>query len=1417
MSGYSGSVTSLTLTAYGTSIGSPTLSATIAGVTLSIDASNGGSNACSVCKSWSSTSDTYESGIADWTWGSVAFEPTSSSMGTAHPNACIAKFSLTVTSTMMPPATPPPSPSTPSVPAVQPSPPPMPPAPPYRPPMPPSPPPAAYMYVLGGYSCSTIPCQVTMTALGGYVYAVGGDGHGLPGGSAERQNLRYDPTGNSWAFRASAPYDIGTSAVSLFGHMYVFGQGRIQRYDPVANSWAQMGFMPSGWEIPTGRPLWPSVAVLEHLIYFGCDGTPRLISYAPPADGNSQHAVWTPLASMACTRKQVNGLAPLNGYLYAAGVECNGAWGVVERYDPALDAWTFVAPTIGRFEERNNHLLTFNGYLYALSDSQSNSEMERYDPAAGPNGTWMAVQGMTYPRGAYGLSVGGIAPPSPPQPPQSPPSPPPSPPPEPSPPPPSPPPPSPPPPSLPPTSPPLAPLHQTLTFWSSRATGPTWCTVCSQVYGCTSWGSDHSHPWAGNWPNFEMSGYSGSVTSLTLTAYGTSIGSPTLSATIAGVTLSIDASNGGSNACSVCKSWSSTSDTYESGIADWTWGSVAFEPTSSSMGTAHPNACIAKFSLTVTSTMMPPATPPPSLPPPIVPSFLVSPPPALPPSPPAPPPSPSPPPSYSTISHTNFSYTGNDVTFPLNNATCVNVTLKGAGGGESCNGAYPGASGGYTSAIVVLPAGTSALTIIVGEAGPKCYRSSRAYGGGGRGGNDGGNGGGGGGGRSAIRIHGVNADLLTAGGGGGAGNFNSYAPGAGGGSVGGHSAGWPGGYGGTQTGGGSRGCGGFRCGSNGWQYNGGDSSHSGYGGGGGGGGYFGGGGGGGQHHNHGPGGGGSGFIGPYTTVVYALEDTTTSAGAGPSEYGEVTIGVVTTDVDGQCIVPSFLVSPPPAPPLSPPSPTSPPSPPPPSASPSPPPPSLSPSPPSPSLFPSPPPPSPPQPSPPPLSPPPSSPPPPSPPSPLPPLPPPPSLSPLPPPPLPPPSPPSPSPPPSYSTISHTNFSYTGNDVTFPLNNATCVNVTLKGAGGGESCNGAYPGASGGYTSAIVVLPAGTSALTIIVGEAGPKCYRSSRAYGGGGRGGNDGGNGGGGGGGRSAIRIHGVNADLLTAGGGGGAGNFNSYAPGAGGGSVGGHSAGWPGGYGGTQTGGGSRGCGGFRCGSNGWQYNGGDSSHSGYGGGGGGGGYFGGGGGGGQHHNHGPGGGGSGFIGPYTTVVYALEDTTTSAGAGPSEYGEATMENQQPISSVTVTRDTKNKPSKAKKYLEDFEIWVGKKAGEKAVKCGGPFAWHRYVTVILPGTKNTLAFGEIKVRAAAPASPRTGSGTRLNSAGRLIDASTGRYVASSSPRSPAPARAVSPPRTPVRAPPAAAPASPRTGSGTRLNSAGRLIDASTGRYVPQK
>jgi len=311
-----------------------------------------------------------------------------------------------------------------------------PPANPSRPPLPPAPPPGQYIYVLGGYACRTIPCQeicrhrymeqydpntnswsgaacapssrplqqVTMTALNGYIYAVGGDGHGLPGGSAEQQNLRYDPSANSWTSRASATYDIGTSAVSLFGYMYVFGRGIIQRYDPNANSWSQMGSMPSGYEIPSGRPLWPSVAVLDHLIYFAGWDDKRLLSY-DPGDGTAQGAVWTPLAPMQCKRKQVNGLVPLDGFLYAAGVECNGTLLAVERYNPALDTWAFVASNVGTFDEVPYHMQVFGSYIYAFSDSQSNSETERYDPADGPDGTWTVMNGMTYPRGAFGLAA----------------------------------------------------------------------------------------------------------------------------------------------------------------------------------------------------------------------------------------------------------------------------------------------------------------------------------------------------------------------------------------------------------------------------------------------------------------------------------------------------------------------------------------------------------------------------------------------------------------------------------------------------------------------------------------------------------------------------------------------------------------------------------------------------------------------------------------------------------------------------------------------------------------------------------------------------------------------------------------------------------------------------------------------------
>ena len=73
----------------------------------------------------------------------------------------------------------------------------------------------------------------------------------------------------------------------------------------------------------------------------------------------------------------------------------------------------------------------------------------------------------------------------------------------------------------------------------------------------------------------------------------------------------------------------------------------------------------------------------------------------------------------------------------------------------------------------------------------------------------------------------------------------------------------------------------------------------------------------------------------------------------------------------------------------------------------------------------------------------------------------------------------------------------------------------------------------------------------------------------------------------------------------------------------------------------------------------------------------------------------------------------------------------------MTVTRDTKNKLSKAKKSLEGFEVWVGKKAGEKAVKCGGPFAWSKIKKG--PVTTPCDAAKSKRVCRPPPKSPRSG------------------------------------------------------------------------------
>ena len=299
---------------------------------------------------------------------------------------------------------------------------------------PPSSPPGTYIYILGGYACIGHPCNtgcrhrvmerydplsdtwstpacasgimrqgVAFAAVGGYLYAAGGAGNGAPHVSMQR----YDPSSNSWSTQSSAPYDLpeGSSAVSFGGYMYAFGNParNVQHYDPEANSWAVATTVPG-----THTSRFMGVAVLGTLIYVVGGGTPsdavNLAYSFSPGDGTPDFPpVWTALASMNCARYGP-GVAVANELLYTNGGGCPypEKSNIVERYDPALNTWTIVAPSLNM--KLDIKMVNWGGYLYAFGE-QDDGSVERYDPNDGLNGTWTAVASMLYARTDYGAAL----------------------------------------------------------------------------------------------------------------------------------------------------------------------------------------------------------------------------------------------------------------------------------------------------------------------------------------------------------------------------------------------------------------------------------------------------------------------------------------------------------------------------------------------------------------------------------------------------------------------------------------------------------------------------------------------------------------------------------------------------------------------------------------------------------------------------------------------------------------------------------------------------------------------------------------------------------------------------------------------------------------------------------------------------
>uniref|UniRef100_A0A3Q4BF20 Uncharacterized protein n=1 Tax=Mola mola TaxID=94237 RepID=A0A3Q4BF20_MOLML len=108
----------------------------------------------------------------------------------------------------------------------------------------------------------------------------------------------------------------------------------------------------------------------------GCQGTDReMIPSKRVFCYNPLTSIWTEISPMNEARPCCK-LAALDGFIYAIGGECLSS---VERYDPQVDRWTFVAPLPNDTFAVAHHVTVSNGELY-VSGGTLRYMLLRYSP-----------------------------------------------------------------------------------------------------------------------------------------------------------------------------------------------------------------------------------------------------------------------------------------------------------------------------------------------------------------------------------------------------------------------------------------------------------------------------------------------------------------------------------------------------------------------------------------------------------------------------------------------------------------------------------------------------------------------------------------------------------------------------------------------------------------------------------------------------------------------------------------------------------------------------------------------------------------------------------------------------------------------------------------------------------------------------
>ena len=257
---------------------------------------------------------------------------------------------------------------------------------------------------------ATLPIGTTeanSTVVNGKLYLFGGFNVQVPRLDPTTRSWLYDPATNVWSSLPPMPVGgISHAGIDSDGSRYIYyaggfaldptGQARLQgttlvwRYDTVTGLYSSMP------PLPDRRAAGGLSYINGTLYYFGGE-----IDYPGPNEGTTwsldvanNATTWVALATMPNPRNHV-GWATVNGQIYVAGGQygenSNTAQSELDRYDPATNTWTTLAPMPFARSHMLDSTFVLSGHVVVATGwttTAKTAAVTAYDPATN---TWQAM------------------------------------------------------------------------------------------------------------------------------------------------------------------------------------------------------------------------------------------------------------------------------------------------------------------------------------------------------------------------------------------------------------------------------------------------------------------------------------------------------------------------------------------------------------------------------------------------------------------------------------------------------------------------------------------------------------------------------------------------------------------------------------------------------------------------------------------------------------------------------------------------------------------------------------------------------------------------------------------------------------------------------------------------------------------